>query len=111
MKRIAIVFIILLNGIISKAQEKPLPVFITDSLNSYIAQGMYNWEIPGLSIDIVKDGKVIFIKGYGTTKLESKQPVNEQTLLMIGSNTKGFVELRPSIPYCLYSMINLALWY
>jgi CubicO group peptidase (beta-lactamase class C family) len=97
MKRIALVFTILLNGIFSNAQERPLPAFIADSLNSYITQGMHNWEIPGLSIAIVKDGKVIFIKGYGTTKLESKQLVNEQTLFMIGSNTKAFTATALSV--------------
>ena len=55
MKRIALVFFILLNSSFSSAQKMQLPAFITDSLNSYITQGMHNWEIPGLSIAIVKD--------------------------------------------------------
>jgi CubicO group peptidase (beta-lactamase class C family) len=90
MRRLTLVFILLSGCIILHAQEKPLPAFIRDSLNSYIIQGMRNWDIPGLSIAIVKDGKVIFMKGYGVTTLGSKQPVNEQTIFMIGSNTKAF---------------------
>ncbi len=97
MKKLALVFLLLSGCIIIHAQEKPLPAFIRDSLNSYITQGMHNWGIPGLSIAIVKDGKVVFIKGYGTTKLESEQPVNEQTLFMIGSNTKAFTATALSI--------------
>lgn len=97
MKRIALVFFILLNSSFSSAQKMQLPAFITDSLNNYITQGMLNWEIPGLSIAIVKDGKVIFIKGYGTRKLGDNQPVNEQTLFMIGSNTKAFTATALSI--------------
>ncbi|MES1216347.1 MAG: hypothetical protein ABUT20_12600 [Bacteroidota bacterium] len=38
------------------------PSFITDSLDSYIERGMKQWQIPGLSIAIVKDGKVIVKK-------------------------------------------------
>jgi CubicO group peptidase (beta-lactamase class C family) len=66
------------------------PSFITDSLDSYIAKGMEEWKLPGLSIVIVKDGKVVLMKGYGVKDLASKEPVTENTLFMIASNTKLF---------------------
>ena len=72
------------------AQESKLPVFVTDSLENYITRGMTKWEIPGLSVAIVKDGKVVFMKGFGLTRVGSTEPVNENTLFMIGSNTKTF---------------------
>jgi CubicO group peptidase (beta-lactamase class C family) len=72
------------------AQESKLPVFVADSLQNYISRGMTKWKIPGLSVAIVKDGKVIFMKGFGVTRVGSKEPVNENTLFMIGSNTKAF---------------------
>lgn len=66
------------------------PSFIRDSLDNYIKKGMKDWNIPGLAIVIVKDGKVVVMKGYGVRNLESKQPVDENTLFMIGSNSKLF---------------------
>jgi CubicO group peptidase (beta-lactamase class C family) len=66
------------------------PSFITDSLDSYIQQGMRDWNIPGLAIAIVKDGKVVVMKGYGVRDMESKEPVDENTLFMIASNSKLF---------------------
>ncbi len=66
------------------------PAFITDSLTQYIQQGMKDWNIPGLAIAIVKDGKVQVMKGFGVTDLETKEPVNENTLFMIASNSKLF---------------------
>ena len=66
------------------------PSFIKDSLDSYIQQGMKDWKIPGLAIAIVKDGKVVVMKGYGVRNLETKQPVDENTLFMIASNSKLF---------------------
>lgn len=72
------------------AQESKIPIFVSDSLETYITRGMAKWEIPALSIAIVKDGKVIFMKGFGVVKLGSKEQVNENTLFMIGSNTKAF---------------------
>lgn len=70
--------------------QKTTPSFISDSLDSYIAQGMKDWNIPGLSIAIVKDGKVVVMKGYGVRDIETKEPVDENTLFMIASNSKLF---------------------
>src|ERR1044072_4108243 len=66
------------------------PSFIKDSIDSYINQGMKDWNIPGLAIVIVKDGKVVLMKGYGVRNLETKEPVDENTLFMIASNSKLF---------------------
>jgi CubicO group peptidase (beta-lactamase class C family) len=66
------------------------PAFITDSLDRYIMKGMKDWSVPGLSIVVVKDGKVAIMKGYGVRNLETNQPVDENTLFMIASNTKLF---------------------
>lgn len=66
------------------------PRFITDSLDAYIRQGMADWQVPGLSVVIVKDGKVVLRKGYGVADVESRTPVDENTLFMIASNTKLF---------------------
>src|SRR6187402_2037434 len=74
----------------SAAQEIKLPVFVTDSLDRYIQRGMRDWQIPGLAIAIVKNGKVVFMKGYGVREAGKNDLVNEETLFMIGSNTKAF---------------------
>lgn len=66
------------------------PSFIQDSLDSYINKGIKDWNIPGLSIVIVKDGKIVVMKGYGVRDLQSRKPVDENTLFMIASNTKLF---------------------
>ncbi len=64
--------------------------FISDSLDSYIKKGLKDWNIPGLAIVIVKDGKIVLRKGYGVTNIETGKPVDENTLFMIASNTKLF---------------------
>lgn len=72
------------------ARQNGLPVFINDSLESYIIRGMADWEIPGLALAMVKDGEVIMAKGYGYTKAGGTEPVDANTLFMIGSLTKAF---------------------
>ena len=73
--------------VISFAQQ---PSFISDSLDSYIQRGIKQWNIPGLAIAIVKDGKVIVMKGYGVSDIKTNTPVDENTLFMIASNSKLF---------------------
>jgi CubicO group peptidase (beta-lactamase class C family) len=64
--------------------------FITDSLDQYITRGLREWKIPGLAVAVIKDGKVVVMKGYGERDIETHEKVDENTLFMIASNTKLF---------------------
>src|ERR1700712_2049761 len=64
--------------------------FIVDSLDVYISRALTNWRIPGAAVCIVKDGKVVLMKGYGIKELGLNNKVDENTLFMIASNTKAF---------------------
>lgn len=72
------------------AQNDTLPAFVRDSLDIYVERALGEWKIPGVSVAIVKNGKVVFIKGYGVKELGSTDKVDANTLFMIGSNTKAF---------------------
>jgi CubicO group peptidase (beta-lactamase class C family) len=75
---------------IAMMAQNNTPSFISDSLDHYINRGLKEWNIPGLSIAIVKDGKTVVMKGYGVRDIETKAPVDENTLFMIASNSKLF---------------------
>lgn len=64
--------------------------FPEDSIDSYIERGMKQWQIPGLAIAIVKDGRVVKMKGYGVRELGKEDKVDENTLFIIASNSKLF---------------------
>ncbi|MGE5353160.1 MAG: serine hydrolase [Acidobacteriota bacterium] len=81
-----LVFILFVNV---NAQEK-LPSFISDSLDTYVERALKSWEIPGVSVCVVKDGKVVLMKGYGVREAGKNDKVDENTLFAIGSNTKAF---------------------
>jgi CubicO group peptidase (beta-lactamase class C family) len=78
--------ILLIQAFITTAQ----PSFVKKDIDAYIEQGMKDWNIPGLAIVIVKDGKVELMKGYGVKDIQHQEPVNAQTLFFIASNTKLF---------------------
>lgn len=48
------------------------------------------WNAPGIAIGIVKDGEVLYKKGYGYKDLQKKEPVTSNTLFSIASSTKAF---------------------
>lgn len=79
---------LLLLSFFSSAQK--LPVFVTDSLDGYAARIMKQWELPGMAIAIVKNGKVVLAKGYGVRELGREEKVDDQTLFMIASCSKAF---------------------
>jgi len=59
-------------------------------IDAYVADAMAQWKVPGLAIAVVKDGKVVFAKGYGVRKAGGKDAVDENTVFPIASVTKTF---------------------
>ncbi len=59
-------------------------------LDTYIARVMTTFQVPGMSVTIVKDGRVVKSQGYGVRKLGEAAPVDQRTLFGIASNTKAF---------------------
>ena len=74
----------------SFSQTDSLPSFIKDSLDNYVNKALIDWQIPGVSVCIVKNGKVVWMKGYGVKETGTTDKVDENTLFMIGSNSKAF---------------------
>ncbi|MDB4924495.1 serine hydrolase [Mucilaginibacter sp.] len=75
---------------LTQAQGIDRSSFIKDSLDIYINRALTNWRIPGVAVCIVKDDNVVLMKGYGVKELGLANKVDENTLFMIGSNTKAF---------------------
>jgi CubicO group peptidase (beta-lactamase class C family) len=51
---------------------------------------MRAFDVPGIAVAVIKDGKVIHSKGYGVRSLNTKEKVDENTLFGIASNSKAF---------------------
>jgi CubicO group peptidase (beta-lactamase class C family) len=86
----ALFLLLLLVNITVFAQTDSLPGFVRDSLDMYVQRAMQEWQIPGVAVAIVRDGKVVLMKGYGIREEGNNEKVDENTLFMIGSNTKAF---------------------
>ncbi len=87
MKKLLLSFALLC---VLRSHSQQTPAFVTDSLEVYVNRALREWQIPGVSVCIVKDGKLVLAKGYGLRKMDTGEQVDENTLFMIGSNTKAF---------------------
>ncbi len=60
-----------------------------NELDAYVAQAVKDWHVAGLAIAVVKDGRVMFSRGYGVRELGKPAPVDTSTLFAIASTTKA----------------------
>lgn len=65
-------------------------VITSQQVDALVERTLTTFDVPGIAVAIVKDGKVIHSKGYGVRSLASKQKVDENTLFGIASNSKAF---------------------
>ena len=63
---------------------------LPSDLDSYVERVRQQFEVPGISLTIVKDGKVVLAKGYGIKKMGAPGAVDAGTVFAIASNTKAF---------------------
>jgi CubicO group peptidase (beta-lactamase class C family) len=60
------------------------------ALDSIVARTSAAMDVPGIAVGVVKDGRVIYSKGYGVRSLRTGASVDEQTIFGIASNSKAF---------------------
>lgn len=59
-------------------------------LDGVVEQTMKDWNVPGVALAIVKDGTVVYAKGYGYRDVNRGLRVTPDTLFAIGSCSKAF---------------------
>ena len=59
-------------------------------IDALVEKTMKTFDVPGIAVAIVKDGKIIHEKGYGVSSLNTMQKMNEHTRFGIASNSKAF---------------------
>jgi CubicO group peptidase (beta-lactamase class C family) len=95
MKRLPIRLFALLLIICCSAAAQPQPQNVStpprlNGFDGFVEQVMKDWHVPGLAVVVVKDGKIIYAKGYGYRDVKQGLKVTPDTLFAIGSCTKAF---------------------
>jgi CubicO group peptidase (beta-lactamase class C family) len=71
----------------------PLDAQRIAQLKEFVESSMKQLGVPGTSMALIDGGKVVFEGGFGVRELGKPQPVDENTLFMAASNTKGMTTL------------------
>ncbi|MFO0942525.1 MAG: DUF6265 family protein [Pirellulales bacterium] len=66
------------------------PAAMIAEIDQYIQKVQKDWEVPGIAVAVVQGDKVLLSQGYGVRDINTKQPVDDQTLFAIASNSKAF---------------------
>jgi CubicO group peptidase (beta-lactamase class C family) len=75
----------------SAASDTPPDGQVSRAVDDYVKKAMARQHIPGLSLVVVRDGKVIKAQGYGRASLELNVPTRPETVYELASATKPFV--------------------
>ena len=60
------------------------------ALDTLVADAMKAFDVPGAAVVIVKDDKVIYLKGFGVREMGKSDPVTADTVFAIASCSKAF---------------------
>jgi CubicO group peptidase (beta-lactamase class C family) len=77
-----------LNNVVVTRLEQAIPQLMTEA------------DIPGLSIALIRDSKVIWTRGFGVTNSETKARVNDNTVFEAASLTK------PVFAYAVLKLVD-----
>ena len=73
--------------------------------DEYVEAARVKWQVPALSIAVVKDGEVVLVRGYGPRQIGKDEPVGGQTVFRLASISKTFTAataaLRSASAACL----------
>lgn len=78
------------------ASADALPAQLAD-FDAYVEGVRRQFDVPGIAVAIVKDGKVVLERGYGPREVGKPQAIDANTLFAIASNTKAFTSASLSI--------------
>src|SRR5258707_8218757 len=60
------------------------------AVDRVMTNAMKAWHVPGASVAIVQNDRVVYLKAYGVKEVGGPTPVTPDTLFGIGSTTKAF---------------------
>src|SRR6476620_4742845 len=64
---------------------------VRPDVEAYIGNGMKMFDLPGLSIGIIANDRIVYSRGFGVRSKAGTAPVDTRTVFQIGSATKGFL--------------------
>lgn len=77
--------LLLCSGVSLQAQ-----ILSSNQIDSLVEKTLTTFNVPGIAVSVIKDGRIIHLKGYGVRSIKTNKKVDENTLFGVASNTKAF---------------------
>jgi len=74
-------------------KPKAFDASMAATLDSYVSDLMVRARVPGASVAVVQDGKIVYMEGFGVRQAGATDPVTPATLMMIGSAGKSMTTM------------------
>ncbi len=74
----------------SQVKEEDIPL---KGFTEFAEKVRVEWAVPGMAVGVIKEGEVVYMKGFGLRDVEKQLPVTPETLFAIGSSTKAFTAM------------------
>lgn len=85
--------VLLAAAAVVAAPRAPRAADICPQLDGDVRRAMAGWQVPGLAIGAVADGKTVLQRTYGVRDVDTGAPVTPHTLFALGSLTKSLTAL------------------
>lgn len=79
-------FILVLGATAFNSQAQ---ILTSKQIDSVVEKTLTTFNVPGIAVAVIKDGKLIHSKGYGVRSIKTNLKVDENTLFGVASNTKA----------------------
>ena len=66
---------------------------VIDRYEHFFLTAMEEWNLPGAAVAIIKDDRIIYIKGFGIRRAGTQEKVDIHTVFRLASVSKGFASV------------------
>lgn len=70
--------------------SRPVTASEPERLDEYVARVIDEFDVVGLAVAVVKEGEVVYARGFGAAEIDREDAVGPDSLFAIGSNSKAF---------------------
>nr|WP_315486406.1 serine hydrolase [uncultured Undibacterium sp.] len=75
---------------VTAATSAPTTLITATQIDALVEKTMKTFNVPGISVAVIKDDQIVHSKGYGVRSIKTKLPMDANTLVGIASNSKAF---------------------
>ncbi len=83
-------FLLPVSMAFSQVKEEDIPL---KGFTEFAEKVRTEWAVPGMAVGVIKEGEVVYMKGFGYRNVEKQLLVTPETLFAIGSCTKSFTAM------------------